>query len=241
MDLYAAHNVAKSYDMSHGRVLPVLNGLTFTVARGEFLAVTGPSGSGKSSLLNLLGLLDRPSSGRLSFAGAEIEDLHPDALARIRNAKIGFVFQSFQLLPRLSARDNVGLPLIYAGVAQRERQTRAEQALESVGLGARMSHRPSQLSGGEQQRVAIARAIVNHPDVILADEPTGALDTETGKEIMDILAGMNDQGTTLVVVTHSSAVAARARRRIDYARWRVGEPCIIGITNRIIFAVAATG
>jgi putative ABC transport system ATP-binding protein len=192
-----------------------LRGVSLTIGQGEFAAILGPSGSGKSTLMHLLGCLDRPTSGTLRINGVEMSGLSDTALADLRNKTIGFVFQSFHLLGRTTALDNVALPLVYRGVGRSERRARARVALESVGLGHRMGHRPSQMSGGEQQRVAIARALVGEPKVLLADEPTGNLDTANGAEVMGILDRLNsDRGVAVVLVTHEPEVAAHARRQI---------------------------
>ncbi|MDQ6649686.1 MAG: ABC transporter ATP-binding protein [Actinomycetota bacterium] len=209
-----ALDVTRSYELEGGSV-PALRGVSVSVAAGDYVAVVGPSGSGKSTLMHLLGGLDRPTAGTLRVGGRDVSSMSPDELAAIRNATIGFVFQAFQLLPRTSAVDNVGMPLVYRGVRRAERRRRAAAALDSVGMGHRLRHRPSQLSGGEQQRVAIARALVGEPQVLLADEPTGNLDTRTGTEVMELLERLNaERGVALVVVTHDREVAARARRQI---------------------------
>jgi putative ABC transport system ATP-binding protein len=204
-------------------VVQALNDVSLDIDEGEFVAIMGASGSGKSTLMNILGCLDRPSSGTLHLAGEEVEGLDGDALASIRNRRIGFVFQQFNLLPRTSAVDNVELPMVYAGIKPAERRTRALAALQRVGLGDRAAHTPAELSGGQQQRVAIARALVNQPALILADEPTGALDTQTSEDIMRLLAELNAQGMTIVMVTHEADIAMWARRRIVFRDGRIVE------------------
>ena len=201
--------------------LRALDGVSFSVAHGEFVAVMGPSGSGKSTTMNMLGCLDSPTEGRYLLDGRDVAQLSGDELARVRNEKLGFVFQGFNLLPRLSAVDNVALPLVYAGVPARERRERAREALERVGLGARLGHRPNQMSGGQQQRVAIARALVGRAPLILADEPTGNLDTRTSEEIMDLLVEVNREGKTVVLVTHEPDIAAYARRVLHFKDGRL--------------------
>jgi putative ABC transport system ATP-binding protein len=200
-----------------------LRDVSLDIDEGEFVAIMGASGSGKSTLMNILGCLDRPSAGTLHLAGEEVERLGGDALASIRNRRIGFVFQQFNLLPRTSALANVELPMVYAGVKPAERRVRALAALARVGLAERAEHTPAELSGGQQQRVAIARALVNQPSLILADEPTGALDTQTSEEIMRLLAQLNAQGMTIVMVTHEADIAQWARRRIVFRDGRIVE------------------
>jgi putative ABC transport system ATP-binding protein len=209
-------DVTRSYRLgARGTAVHALRGVSFMVEPGGFVAIVGPSGSGKSTLLNLIGALDRPSSGTVCIDGMDIATLSDTRLALLRNTTIGFVFQQFQLLPRTSATDNVALPLVYAGVGRGERTARARATLEAVGFGHRLTHQPNELSGGEQQRVAIARALVTDPRVVLADEPTGNLDTATGDEVMDLLEQFNaERGVALVVITHDPEVAARAPRQI---------------------------
>ena len=205
-------------------VVDVLQHLNLEIARGDFAAIMGPSGSGKSTLMNIIGLLDRPSHGRYLLQGREIGSMSDDELATLRNATIGFVFQSFHLLPRLNAWRNVGLPLVYRGIERREIRRRAHAMLEKVGLESRADHRPDELSGGQCQRVAIARALVGEPELLLADEPTGALDFETGREIMKLLRDLNaQQGTTAVVITHDHAIASQCPRHFRLHRGELRE------------------
>lgn len=201
--------------------LRALDGVSFVVERGEFVAVMGPSGSGKSTTMNMLGCLDSPTEGQYLLDGRDVAHLSGDELAKVRNEKLGFVFQGFNLLPRLSAWDNVALPLVYAGVPASERRERAREALKRVGLGQRLGHRPNQMSGGQQQRVAIARALVVRAPLILADEPTGNLDTRTSEEIMDLLVEVNREGKTVVLVTHEPDIAAYARRVLRFRDGRL--------------------
>ena len=201
--------------------LHVLRGIDLIVPPGSVTVLIGPSGSGKSTTMNMLGCLDSPTEGRYLLDGGDVARLSGDELAKVRNEKLGFVFQGFNLLPRLSAVDNVALPLVYSGVPSRERSERAREALERVGLGARLKHRPNQMSGGQQQRVAIARALVGRAPLILADEPTGNLDTRTSEEIMDLLVEVNREGKTVVLVTHEPDIAAYARRVLHFKDGRL--------------------
>ena len=205
--------IGKIYRLG-GQPVRVLDGISMAITAGEFVAIVGPSGSGKSTLMNLIGCLDTPSSGTFRLADEDVDALDADALARIRHSRIGFVFQDFHLLPHLDAIDNVALPLAYGSLSRRAARSRAAELLVEVGLAQRLRHRPSQLSSGQQQRVAIARALVNGPDLLLADEPTGALDRRTGLEIMALFQKLNREGNTLVVVTHDAEIAAMAGRRI---------------------------
>ena len=201
-----------------------LQHLDFSIESGEFVAIMGPSGSGKSTLMNILGCLDVPSGGRYLLNGIDIASLNPDQLAALRNRSIGFVFQGFNLLPRKTTQDNVALPLLYAGMSRSERRARAIELLERVGLGTRLNHRPAQLSGGQQQRVAIARALANTPQLILADEPTGNLDTKTSEEIMKLFESLNrEHGLTIILVTHEPDVARSARRLIHIVDGRIDQ------------------
>lgn len=206
-------DIVKTYLMGD-TIVRALAGVSLTIETGEFTAIMGPSGSGKSTLMNILGCLDRPTSGSYKLDGAEVATLGDDELAVTRNKKIGFVFQNFNLLARMSALQNVALPMVYAGVAKADRLERAKKALTIVGLGDRMHHRPNELSGGQRQRVAIARALVNEPTIVLADEPTGNLDSRSGDEIMEIFCDLNRQGRTVVLVTHEPDIAAYTRRTI---------------------------
>ncbi|HEV8118205.1 MAG TPA: ABC transporter ATP-binding protein [Thermoanaerobaculia bacterium] len=204
-------DITKVYVMGQEKV-HALSGVTLGIERGEYAAIMGPSGSGKSTLMNLIGCLDTPTSGSYVLNGREVARMTDDDLAAIRNQEIGFVFQTFNLLPRTTAVQQVELPLVYSGLARRERRERAVRALEAVGLGDRMSHHPNEMSGGQRQRVAVARALVNNPSILLADEPTGNLDSATGAEIMALFDDLNSRGNTIVLVTHEEDIAAHARR-----------------------------
>jgi putative ABC transport system ATP-binding protein len=222
MPLIRTTALAKDYPMG-STIVPALRGVSVDIEAGEFVAVMGPSGSGKSTFMNLLGCLDRPSGGQYWLAGQEVSQLSGDELATVRNRKIGFVFQHFNLLARTSALDNVALPLLYAGLDPAERRARALKRLTQVGLAERRDHQPTQLSGGQQQRVAIARALANDPQLVLADEPTGALDSHTSVEIMALLQALNREGITIVLVTHEHDIAAFARRIILFRDGQVVE------------------
>jgi putative ABC transport system ATP-binding protein len=227
-------NIYKTYDLGEIQV-PALRSVSLEIYPGEFVAVMGASGSGKSTLMNIVGCLDRPTKGRYLLDGKDVSSLTKDELAAIRSHKIGFVFQQFNLLPRTSALENVELPTIYAGVPVEERARRAQEALKRVGLAERAGHFPSQLSGGQQQRVAIARALVNNPSLLLADEPTGNLDSRTSVEIMEILQGLNDQhGLTVVIVTHEPDIAQYAKRALEFRDGKLRKDTVI--QNRMIAA-----
>lgn len=211
--MIALHRIAKSYQ--RGDIcIPVIREISLDVVTGEFVAIMGPSGSGKSTLLNIIGCLDTFDSGSYCLAGRPVEDTSEDELAEIRNRKLGFVFQSFNLIPRIDALRNVELPMIYSGASPRDRRRKALELLDRVGLASRADHTAAQLSGGQQQRIAIARALVNDPDVVIADEPTGSLDSQTSHEIMELFAQLNDEGRTIVMVTHEEDIAAFAGRVI---------------------------
>ncbi|HXS70142.1 MAG TPA: ABC transporter ATP-binding protein, partial [Patescibacteria group bacterium] len=218
--LIALERVSRVYRMGEVEV-PALDDVSLDIGTGEFVAILGPSGSGKSTMMNILGCLDRPSHGAYHLAGSAVAELDDDALARLRSRTIGFVFQSYNLLPRTSALENVATPLLYQGIARGERMRRARAALERLGLGDRVSHEPSELSGGQQQRVAIARALVTEPALVLADEPTGNLDSHAGAEVMAVLRDLHDQGRTVVLITHDTDVATSADRQIHLRDGRV--------------------
>jgi putative ABC transport system ATP-binding protein len=213
-------NLTKTYQMGTTEV-HALQGVSMEISRNEYVAIMGPSGSGKSTLMNLIGCLDTPTSGRYWLNGKLVSELNDDELARIRNKEIGFVFQTFNLLPRATALHNVELPLVYSGVSSKERMERARKSLDLVELSDRMNHKPSELSGGQRQRVAVARALVNNPSIILADEPTGNLDSKTGVEIMKLFGRLHTDGNTIILVTHDRDVAAHARRVISIRDGRI--------------------
>ena len=215
-------NIYKDYKQDK-LVVPVLKNVSLQVEEGEYVAIMGPSGSGKTTLMNIVGCLDRPTEGTYELAGEDVLSLKDKELSSVRLNGIGFVFQSFQLMPRESALDNVTLPLSYAGVKKKERKERAHKALERVGLGDRTEFRPSQLSGGQKQRVAIARAIVNNPKILLADEPTGALDSKSGKQVMELFQRLNDEGVTIVMITHDVNIARQAKRVVHIIDGEISE------------------
>ncbi|HUQ33493.1 MAG TPA: ABC transporter ATP-binding protein [Pyrinomonadaceae bacterium] len=212
--LISMRNIWKTYQMGSEEV-HALHGVSFDVQKGEYVAIIGPSGSGKSTLMNLIGCLDTPSKGEYWINGKNVSEMDDDELARIRNKEVGFVFQTFNLLARATSLHNVELPLIYAGISSSERHEKAKQSLAAVDLADRMMHRPNELSGGQRQRVAIARALVNHPSILLADEPTGALDTATSNDIMNLFEKLHAEGNTIIVVTHEPDIAARSHRVIS--------------------------
>jgi putative ABC transport system ATP-binding protein len=214
-------DVSKTYDMGAEAQVRALDSVSISIRPGEYVAIMGPSGSGKSTLMNLIGCLDTPSAGSYKLKGREIASMGDDELAHIRNREIGFIFQTFNLLPRTDALQNVELPLIYSGIPRRERHERAKKALESVGLGDRMHHRPNEMSGGQRQRVAIARALVNQPSILLADEPTGNLDSKTGDEIMEVVDKLHAAGNTIILVTHEEDLALRAARVVRLRDGRI--------------------
>ena len=219
-EVIRVRDLVRRYDMG-GEIIHALRGVTLDIRRNEYVAIMGPSGSGKSTMMNMIGCLDTPDGGEYWLNGQEVSRLTDDALARVRNKEIGFVFQTFNLLPRATALHNVELPLVYAGLAARERRERAATALERVGLGQRMTHRPNELSGGQRQRVAIARALVNQPSILLADEPTGNLDSTTSEEIMHVFSELHREGQTVIMVTHEPDIAAHAERVVVLRDGRV--------------------
>jgi putative ABC transport system ATP-binding protein len=231
MSLIEVRNLSKTYRLGSLSV-PALRGVDFRVQRNEYIAIMGPSGSGKSTLMNLLGCLDTPTGGDYLLEGTNVARLSDDDLAAIRNGRIGFVFQTFNLLPRADSFQNVELPLIYAGISKEERRRRVEEAISAVGLTDRAHHRPSELSGGQRQRIAIARALVNHPSLILADEPTGNLDSATGEEIMDVFERIHESGNTILLVTHEGYIAKKAQRVIRLLDGKIEEDRLLSPNER---------
>lgn len=223
-DAIRLENVSRIYTIGESAV-KALDDISLSIDEGSFTAITGPSGSGKSTLMALIGCLDIPTSGKIFIAGEDTSGMSDEELADLRNRRIGFVFQHFSLLPKLSAIDNAALPLLYAGIPLRKRRERAVEMLERVGLGDRMQHRPSELSGGQKQRVAIARALINDPAIILADEPTGALDSVTGHEVMDLFHRLNGEGRTVVFVTHDNSLASECSRMVRIRDGRIWDDC----------------
>jgi putative ABC transport system ATP-binding protein len=224
-------DVRRTYQVTDDLAVHALDGVSLTIAAGEFVAIMGSSGSGKSTLMNMLGCLDQPTSGRYLLDGVDVRDMDEDEQSDLRNRKIGFVFQAFNLVPRTSALANVELPLSYAGIPRARRRARAKAALDAVGMGARLDHLPSELSGGQQQRVAVARAIVTNPSLVLADEPTGNLDSRSTDDVLRIFEGLNAEGRTVVLITHEDEVAARARRVIRLADGRIQSDVRVGGTE----------
>ncbi len=214
MNVIELNTIVKSYDMGGVQEVQALRGVSLNLSKNEYVAIMGPSGSGKSTLMNIIGCLDTPTSGKYMFNGVNVSEMDDNELAKIRNKEIGFVFQTFNLLPRSDALHNVELPLIYAGISASERKRRAKETLEHVGLGDRTHHKPNELSGGQRQRVAVARALVTRPSIILADEPTGNLDTKTGDEIMMLFQELHEQGNTIILVTHETDIAEHAIRTV---------------------------
>ncbi len=221
-DFFRMTGITKSYWMGD-EYSQVLRGIDLRIEEGEFVSVLGPSGSGKSTLMNIIGCLDTPTDGEYILHGRRVDDLEADELARIRNREIGFIFQSFHLLPRLDALENVELPLIYAGIPQRQRRKRAEEMLGRVGLSQKLFHMPNQLSGGQQQRVAIARALATNPTILLADEPTGALDQKTGLQVMELFHELHDEGRTIIMITHDRSIALNASRMVRILDGEISE------------------
>ncbi|WP_417618813.1 ABC transporter ATP-binding protein [Parasphingorhabdus sp.] len=226
MALVETYDLVKNYVLG-GETVRAVDGVTLTIERGEYVAIMGASGSGKSTFMNMIGCLDVPTSGEVRIDGIATQDRDGDALAELRNQKIGFIFQQFNLLARTTALDNVAVPLIYAGLGSDERRAKAQAKLEEMGLGDRLDHSPAKLSGGQQQRVAIARALVTEPVILLADEPTGALDSKTSEDIMAIFETLNNQGITIIVVTHEAEIADHAKRRIEFRDGKVIEDVLV--------------
>lgn len=226
MALVETQDLVKNYVLG-GETVRAVDGVSLSIERGEYVAIMGASGSGKSTFMNMIGCLDVPTSGEVRIDGIATQDRDGDELAELRNQKIGFIFQQFNLLARTTALDNVAVPLIYAGLGSEERRAKAQAKLEEMGLGDRLDHSPAKLSGGQQQRVAIARALVTEPVILLADEPTGALDSKTSEDIMEIFETLNDQGITIIVVTHEAEIADRAKRRIEFRDGKVIEDIMV--------------
>lgn len=232
MALVETQDLVKKYELG-GETVRAVDGVSLSIERGEYVAIMGASGSGKSTFMNMIGCLDIPTSGIVRIDGIATSDRDSDALAELRNQKIGFVFQQFNLLARTTALDNVAVPLIYAGLGTEARRDKAKAKLEEMGLGDRLDHSPAKLSGGQQQRVAIARALVTDPVILLADEPTGALDSKTSEDIMQIFESLNDQGITIIVVTHEAEIAGHAKRRIEFRDGKVIEDVVVNNRQKV--------
>ena len=237
MNVIELKNIVKTYDMGVAQQVFALQGVSLTIAKNEYVAIMGPSGSGKSTLMNIIGCLDTPTSGQYLFNGVNVSEMDDNNLARIRNKEIGFVFQTFNLLARSDALHNVELPLIYAGISSSERKERARQTLEHVGLGDRGHHKPNELSGGQRQRVAVARALVTRPSIILADEPTGNLDSKTGEEIMGLFEELHSQGNTIILVTHEAEVAEHAYRIVRVRDGKIESDDTLPVEKRRSYAL----
>lgn len=233
MALVETQDLVKNYVLG-GETVRAVDGVSLSIERGEYVAIMGASGSGKSTFMNMIGCLDVPTSGEIRIDGIATQDRDSDALAELRNQKIGFIFQQFNLLARTTALDNVAVPLIYAGLGSEDRRAKAQAKLEEMGLGDRLDHSPAKLSGGQQQRVAIARALVTEPVILLADEPTGALDSKTSEDIMEIFESLNNKGITIIVVTHEAEIADRAKRRIEFRDGKVIEDIIVANRRTVI-------
>lgn len=233
MALVETQDLVKNYVLG-GETVRAVDGVSLSIERGEYVAIMGASGSGKSTFMNMIGCLDVPTSGEVRIDGIATQDRDSDALAELRNQKIGFIFQQFNLLARTTALDNVAVPLIYAGLGSEDRRAKAQAKLEEMGLGDRLDHSPAKLSGGQQQRVAIARALVTEPVILLADEPTGALDSKTSEDIMEIFESLNNKGITIIVVTHEAEIADRAKRRIEFRDGKVIEDIIVANRRTVI-------
>lgn len=236
MNVIELTNITKVYDMGEAQQVQALNGVSLSISKNEYVAIMGPSGSGKSTLMNIIGCLDTPTSGQYLFNGVNVSEMDDNNLARIRNKEIGFVFQTFNLLARSDALHNVELPLIYAGVPSPERKQRARETLEHVGLGDRIHHKPNELSGGQRQRVAIARALVTRPSIILADEPTGNLDSRTGEEIMELFEELHRQGNSIILVTHEADIAEHAHRVVRLRDGKIESDEYIPESKRKVYA-----